>query len=234
MEQKGVVANARERVRDAVRSEIVAAAREQMAVEGAGALSLRAVARQLGMASSAVYRYFKSRDDLLTALIIDAYDDLGSDVEAAVAGSGKGRARWEGACRAVRRWALGHPHEYTLIYGSPVPGYQAPELTVGPASRVILALAGVLVDAQREGEIEVTEDTPLPSALEAQIRTVAELAAPDVPLTVLVKSLVAWTQLFGEVNFELFGQLHGIVSDPADLFEYAIETMSDLVGFIRE
>lgn len=204
-----------------------------MAVEGAGALSLRAVARQLGMASSAVYRYFKSRDDLLTALIIDAYDDLGGDVEVAVKGSEDGRLRWVSACRAVRQWALAHPHEYTLIYGSPVPGYQAPELTVGPASRVILALAGVLVDAQRGGEIDVRELDTLPEGLEEQARLLSEFAAPGVPPIVVARALVAWTQLFGEVNFELFGQLHGIVADPADLFDYAIATMTDLVGFRR-
>src|ERR1700733_2396381 len=79
MEAKNAVVSARERVRAEVRSEIVNAAREQMALEGAGALSLRAVARELGMASSAVYRYFKSRDELLTALIIEAYDALGSE-----------------------------------------------------------------------------------------------------------------------------------------------------------
>ena len=74
MEPTGVVASARERVRDAVRGEIIVAARVQLGTEGAGALSLRAVARELGMASSAVYRYFKSRDELLTALIVEAYD----------------------------------------------------------------------------------------------------------------------------------------------------------------
>jgi AcrR family transcriptional regulator len=185
------------------------------------------------MASSAVYRYFKSRDDLLTALIIDAYDDLGGDVEVAVKGSEDGRLRWVSACRAVRQWALAHPHEYTLIYGSPVPGYQAPELTVGPASRVILALAGVLVDAQRGGEIDVRELDTLPEGLEEQARLLSEFAAPGVPPIVVARALVAWTQLFGEVNFELFGQLHGIVADPADLFDYAIATMTDLVGFRR-
>ncbi len=230
MEPNRVVVNARERVRDAVRSEIVAAAREQMAIEGAGALSLRAVARQLGMASSAVYRYFKSRDDLLTALIIEAYDSLGGAVEAAVAGEDDGRGRWEGACRAVRSWALGHPHEYTLIYGSPVPGYRAPELTTGPASRVVLALAGILIDATKAGELIMVTNDMLPPAVDAEVRHLAELAAPDVPPVVIARALVAWSQLFGLVSFELFGQLNDFIQDRAELFDYAVSAMADFVG----
>jgi AcrR family transcriptional regulator len=86
------------------------------------------------MVSSAVYRYFPSRDDLLTALIIDGYNALGSaagDADAAC----RATTRRLVACRAVRDWALAHPHEYSLVYGSPVPGYQAPEQTAGPATR---------------------------------------------------------------------------------------------------
>jgi AcrR family transcriptional regulator len=201
-----------------------------MAVEGAGALSLRAVARQLGMASSAVYRYFKSRDDLLTALIIEAYDNLGETVEDAARGEMNGRKRWEEACRAVRSWALAHPHEYTLIYGSPVPGYHAPELTIGPASRVVLALASILVDATKTEELIVAVEPGLPAGVEAEARNLAELAAPGVAPVVIARALVAWSQLFGQVNFELFGQLHGVIQDPAGLFDYGVGTMADLIG----
>ena len=114
-------------------SEIKAEARRQLAAGGAQQLSLRAVARELGMVSSAVYRYFPSRDDLLTALIIDAYDALGEAAEAAAGRLRQTavRARWTAACHAVRDWAKAHPHEYALIYGSPVPGYQAPQETIG-------------------------------------------------------------------------------------------------------
>jgi AcrR family transcriptional regulator len=128
----------RERLRAEMTLEIKAAASRQLAEHGAAALSLRAVARELGLASSAVYRYFKSRDELLTELIIDAYDSLGQAAEDAEGHLDRQDlfGRWSATCHAVRRWALGHPHEYALIYGSPVPGYQAPRATVGPASRV--------------------------------------------------------------------------------------------------
>lgn len=112
--------------------EITDAARRQLAESGAAALSLRAIARELGMVSSALYRYFPSRDDLLTALIIEAYNAIGEAVEEAVATGDTPRARWRAAAAAVRHWAIGHPHEYTLLYGSPVPGYQAPQDTIRP------------------------------------------------------------------------------------------------------
>src|ERR1700704_5827414 len=129
---RGARARARIEVTAAIKDE----ARRQLAAEGASKLSLRAVARELGMVSSALYRYFPSRDDLLTSLIVDAYDSLGEAAECALAETEKKDhvERGIAVCRAVREWALGHPHEYALIYGSPVPGYTAPLDTVGPAS----------------------------------------------------------------------------------------------------
>ena len=86
------------------------------------------------MVSSAIYRYFPSRDDLLTALIVDGYNAIGEVAEQADAAcpAGEYTGRWLAVCRAVRDWALAHPHEYALVYGSPVPGYQAPQQTIGP------------------------------------------------------------------------------------------------------
>lgn len=152
---------ARARARIEVTAAIKEEARRQLAAEGAARLSLRAVARELGMVSSALYRYFPSRDDLLTALIIDAYDSLGEAAEAAHAAAAQEgpRQRWVAVCAAVRRWALAHPHEYALIYGSPVPGYHAPETTVPAAARVGLLLIGIVRDAHRGPGLA---DLPLP------------------------------------------------------------------------
>src|SRR5262245_28862138 len=127
-------ASIRARVRAEMTEEIKAIARRHLASDGAN-LSLRAVARDLGVVSSAIYRYFASRDELLTALIIDAYNSLGESIERADAAQPREelRARWLAVAHSVRDWALAQPHEYALIYGSPVPGYQAPRDTVGPA-----------------------------------------------------------------------------------------------------
>jgi AcrR family transcriptional regulator len=144
---------ARERVRAELIREITEAARRQLAVDGAPGLSLRAVAREMGMVSSAIYRYFPSRDDLLTALIIDGYNAVGEAVEQADAACSRDDypGRWLATCRAVRDWALANPHEYALVYGSPVPGYRAPERTIGPASRAAAVVGKIISDAYRAG-----------------------------------------------------------------------------------
>src|SRR5689334_500292 len=145
----------RARVRAEMTEEIKAVARRHLATDGAN-LSLRAVARDLGMASSAVYRYFASRDELLTALIIDAYNSVGETAERAATGD-SALDRFLSLTHAVRDWALADPHQWALIYGSPVPGYEAPQDTIGPATRVVLLIAAVVRDAYQNGEIEERE-----------------------------------------------------------------------------
>jgi AcrR family transcriptional regulator len=255
------IQTARQRARAELTTEIKAEARRQLAAEGAQRLSLRAVARELGMASSALYRYFPSRDDLLTALIIDAYDAIGESAER----SGQAlrpadiRGRWRACCHAVRDWALANPHEYALIYGSPVPGYQAPQETVASATRASAVLGGLLTDtwsARAAGRPDNTRpehlrpqdprpqdprpqdprpehsrpEHPLPQPLAGQAEAIAAAVAPGVPGPMMTRGLIAWTQLFGMISFELFGQFAG-VAEPADaLFAYAVDQMADFVG----
>ncbi|MFF7246144.1 TetR/AcrR family transcriptional regulator [Embleya sp. NPDC008237] len=228
----GATRTARDRARAELAHEIKAAARRHLAAEGAQQLSLRAVARELGMASSALYRYFPSRDDLLTALIVDAYNAVGERAERAVEAAAPAehpRAAWRGLCDAVRDWARAHPHEYALIYGSPVPGYQAPEHTLAPFARVPFALLRILRDSGQDFA-RPSGASALPGPLAAQLQTVVEASGLDVPPQVLARALFAWTGVFGIVSFELFGQLAGSV-DPADpFFAYAVERHADLLG----
>lgn len=221
---------ARDRARAELTHEIKAAARRQLATEGAERLSLRAVSRELGMVSSALYRYFPSRDDLLTALIIDAYDALGAEAEAAATRMSSGPVDgWLAVCAAVREWARAHPHEYALIYGSPVAGYKAPQTTIEPASRVALVLLGLLRQARDDKRLDPLDGVPEPDGLLAQqVDVLAELA-PGVPRKNLLRMAIAWTQLFGMVSFELFGQLVGTM-DPAD--EFFAETSRQMAEFI--
>jgi AcrR family transcriptional regulator len=223
-------AGTRARVRAALTREIVDTARRQLATDGAAALSLRAVARELGMASSAVYRYFPSRDDLLTALIVDAYDALGAAAEEAEAPVPRAdlRGRLHATAAAVRAWALAHPHEYALVYGSPVPGYAAPQATTGPAARVGLLLSRVVSDGLAAGVIEPgTEgaDATLAPGLAAL------LEIPESPgASIAARSVLVWTALFGLVNFELFGHTHNVVVDDKAYFHDAVNRLGDLLG----
>lgn len=136
-------------------AEIKAVARRHLETDGAN-LSLRAVARDMGMVSSALYRYFASRDDLLTALILDAYNALGEAAEAAdaaVTGRSQLRARWLATARGIRGWALRTPAEYALLFGTPVPGYAAPADTITAAARTPVVLIRILADGFASGAL---------------------------------------------------------------------------------
>ncbi|WP_433590423.1 TetR/AcrR family transcriptional regulator [Nocardia sp. CA-145437] len=223
---------ARARARAEITREITDAARRQLAESGAPALSLRAIARELGMVSSALYRYFPSRDDLLTTLIIEAYDSIADAVENAVAAADTPRAQWRAISHAVRDWAKAHPHEYALVYGSPVPGYRAPESTVGPASRVPVAALGVVNRAWKSASLTVS-DEPVDPVLAAQSAGIAEQVAPGLPEVAVVRGVMAWTQLYGTVTFELFGQLDNSMDPAGPFFAYSVEAMADFIGLTR-
>lgn len=260
------IRGARERARIEVTAAIKDEARKQLAAEGAAKLSLRAVARELGMASSALYRYFPSRDDLLTALIVDAYDSVGEAAEhahrtaveesagaaagtaaaasatepagtvaaastTASARTGAHLARWVTVACAVRDWALAHPHEYALIYGSPVPGYTAPQDTVGPASRVGLVLIAVVEDAHREEGLALP---PLAEELRPEAERLAADVAPGLPPAVAVPLVAAWSQLFGLLSFEIFGQFNRVVKAREVFFRQAVTELARTVGLLGE
>src|ERR687897_3790536 len=147
----------RARAREQTMRDIVRIGRAHLATEGAAALSLRAVARDLGIVSSAVYRYVASRDELLTLLVVDGYDELGDAVDAALSrvDDTDHAARLVAIGRAVRAWALAEPATYALLFGSPVPGYEAPaERTTGPGTRVVTALVRLWEEAYAAGAVQ--------------------------------------------------------------------------------
>lgn len=223
----------RQEARQRTTAELMAAARAQLAEVGAAGLSLREVARRIGMVSSAVYRYVDSRDDLLTRLIIEAYDDLGQAAEEA-AGSHEADGdldRWAATAHAIRDWAIGHPHQYLLLYGSPVPGYAAPQDTVGPGTRVTFALVGVLVDAHAAGRLEPpAAPVPVADDLLVEMAELAGVARTEVdPATILV-FLAAWTQMFGLIGFEITSQTRGMVTDHRSLFDATVRQLGHHVG----
>ncbi|WP_426570926.1 TetR/AcrR family transcriptional regulator [Aquihabitans sp. McL0605] len=224
---------ARARARVEMTNDIKVAAHRQLVEVGPDGVSLRAVARELGVVSSAVYRYFASRDELLTALIIDGYDAVGAVAEHAAAAS-VGRPvgeRWALVARSVRAWSLAHPHDYALVYGSPVPGYQAPADTVSPALRVTVAAMTVVAEGVEAGEIDVTPTSPVARPVHADftlIRAGMDIAIPD---EVMARAIAAWTGLLGHISYELFGHLHNGITDYDAFFEHQLDrTTRGLVG----
>ena len=224
---------ARERVRAELTAEITEVARRQLGEVGAAALSLRAVARELGMASSALYRYFPSRDDLLTRLIIDGYDALGAAAEGADGLAAPPGERWLAVCRAVRTWALAHPHEYALLFGSPVPGYRAPADTVPAASRVGIVLGRILGDAARAGALPETAGDRDRTLISDEAVDVLGGDHPALDETVRVRALLAWSSLYGTISFELFGHFVGSVEDADRYFDRAMGELAGLIGLGR-
>jgi AcrR family transcriptional regulator len=209
--------------------EIKLVARRHLATDGAN-LSLRAVARDMGMASSAVYRYFASRDELLTALIIDAYDSVGAHAEEAEnREKGSYVDRLLAAANAVREWALANPHEWALIYGSPVPGYQAPTDTVGPATRVILLIGRIVHAAFEAGAL--ADRPPITGRYAEELAAVAQQFAPGTSPRVVGAGMAAFIQLCGAVSAELFGQLNNSVDeDRRGFFEFQMRGAAAFIG----
>ncbi|MGW2618895.1 TetR/AcrR family transcriptional regulator [Streptomyces sp. NPDC001500] len=230
---------ARERARIEFTAEIKAVARRQLAESGAAALSLRAVARELGLASaSALYRYFPSRDALLTALILDSYTSLSDAAEAAYATLDAADAepadvleRWVGVCHAVRDWALAHPHEYALIYGSPIPGYTAPQDTVAQATRLPYLIGALFSDRLGEDGRRPADAPPaMPDEARRSLGPLLSALPPDTPADLVMSSLMAWTYLLGALSFELFGHRRAIIADPRAFFDHEARRLGAALG----
>ena len=223
----------RQLARERTEAEILRIAREHLSSTGPAALSLRAIARELGIVSSAIYRYVSCRDDLLTLLVIDAYTSLGDAVDQAVCAvvDDDHLGRFLALGRAVRTWALAEPARYGLLYGTPVPGYDAPgERTIEPGTRVIVTLARTTEEAWHAGHLRL-EDPDEPVALAEDLDRIRTEFALTAPPAVLERTALVWSALFGCVSFEVFGQYGAdTFSDPAALFEAHLRRLAGLLG----
>lgn len=224
----------RQEGRERIEAAIVEIGRRHLVTEGAAGLSLRAIARELGMVSSAVYRYVANRDDLLTLLVVDAYSELGDAVDRAVAGVPAEldwQARVVAMARAMRQWAVEQPARWALLYGSPVPGYHAPaERTVGPGTRVVGALFSVVAAAMAAGELAdpgVAVGQPLSADFD-RLRAEFDFPGGD---SILAKCFLLWAALVGAVSLEVFGQYGAdTLTDPGLAFEVQIGLLVEMLA----
>ena len=205
----------RERYRAQVHAEIKHRAWEQLATTGVSALSLNAIAKRMGMSGPALYRYFASRDELLTELIRDAYRSLADRVRAAFDAGADVAA----LARTIRDWALEDPHRYFLVYGTPVPGYHAPDETTKISSEIM----AVLIDAHAALSPQRAA-TPFDTHLENHRGWTDGHPAPPAALH---RALSFWTRLHGVLSLELAGHFSGMDFDPALLFD---EEVNDLLA----
>jgi AcrR family transcriptional regulator len=224
----------RERLREATRDEIKAAARQQMKAEGSAAISLRAIARDLGMTAPALYRYYSSRDDLITALIVDAYTSQADWLERACAlfPAGDHAGRLLMFVLAYREWSLAHPQDYALVYGTPIPGYHAPwEVTAPAAQRVMAIVLDLLRAAWQDKALTLPDQyAHVPAAFRQQLAEAAAVAGYTVPLPLLHLAMVTWGHLQGLISLEMFGHLVLLGSQAGEVYRLEAEALLKRVG----
>jgi AcrR family transcriptional regulator len=213
----------RERYRAQVRAEVKQAALAQLAQAGPGGISISAIGRQLGVSGPALYRYFASRDELLTELVIDAYHDLADALTAAtshVPGQDP-RGRLEALARAYRSWALAQPHRYRLLFGPPLPGYDAhAQRLIDAAQKAMNLLLDILGAAGDRAAI------PPPQPLASQLAAWAQPHHPGTGPATALRAVLVWSRLHGIVSLEIAGNFASMDLDPGQLFEIQLATLT--------
>jgi AcrR family transcriptional regulator len=215
-------------------SRIKAAARQQMAQHGTAGLSLRAIARQLGVTAPAIYNYFPRLEDLITALIVDAFNALADAIQAAevAAQSDLCGPKIIASCLAYRAWAVAYPVDFQLIYGNPIPGYAAPgEITVPLARRPFDGLFRLFLEAYQSGELVIPEVyEPVPASITAHFAAWLPTVGYDFPDALLCLLMSGWARIHGMVMLELFEHIGPVVGDPAAFYRYELDAFFQQLG----
>ncbi|WP_211699150.1 TetR/AcrR family transcriptional regulator [Mycobacterium spongiae] len=219
--------------RERIEAKIIELGRRQLVDRGAAGVSLRAIARELGMVSSAVYRYVSGRDQLLALLLVDADSDLADAVDRAR--DGVVADSWSDDVIAIahvaRRWAIAHPERWALLYGSPIPDHHSQsDRPAGVGTRVVGALFDAIDAGIAIGDIRLTNDVapqPMSSDFE-RIRHEFGFPGDD---HVIAKCFLLWAGLVGAISLEVFGQYGtDTVSDPEGLFETQVRLLTDILA----
>jgi AcrR family transcriptional regulator len=236
----------RDRLRAATTQEIIQTARRLLVQQGPDAVSLRAIAREMGMTAPALYRYFDSHEELLRHVVADIFTDLSSHVRAAIhsaadAGSGDLTdaeimvVKMIAGCREFRAWTLVHVPEFSMIFGSPLPGLEAlreinrdPTIDCGyKFGQLFLDLFG---DLYRRRPFAIPADDDIDPALRGQLVRYRELTQSDLPLGALQTFLRCWVLLYGAVSLEAFGHLQFALDDPSPMFELMLADLAPMIG----
>jgi AcrR family transcriptional regulator len=228
----------RERQRENTREEIKSIARQHMREQGTASISLRAIARDMGLTVTALYRYYASRDDLITALILDAFNALADFIEAAShkLPTDQYANRLFALMVAYRQWALDNSADFQLIYGNPIPGYQAPaELTVAAARRSFDEVLNILGGALRAGQITLPETyQQLPPRLSEHMRALTNTDGYEALLPMMYVGVVGWARMHGMIMLELFDHTPPVVGDPDEFYRFEVLQLIHSVGLKPE
>lgn len=226
----------REKILDITREEIKDTARQLMAEKGTAGLSIRAIAREMGMTAPALYHYFASLNDLITALILDAFNQLADTLESAAVNPvlSSVAERLTAVANANRQWALAHPIDFQLIYGNPIPNYEQPtDKTYPPARRSFQVTAGLFVEAMENGEINLpVRYRELPAVIEESLQQLTLVDGHDLPPPALYLAATAWAKIHGHVMLELFDLIQPVIADVDAFFAYETRNFLQQTGLI--
>jgi AcrR family transcriptional regulator len=236
----------RDRLRAATTQEIIQTARRLLVTQGAEAVSLRAIAREMGMTAPALYRYFDSHEELLRHVVGDIFTEIADHVRGAIAAAGDAAdpdcsqaesmaIKMIAGCREFRAWALAHVPEFNMLFGSPIPGldhrYQAERDPTADSGyefgQVFLELFGNLY---RKRPFPIPADADIQPGLAGQLAKYRDLTKADLPLGALQTFLRCWVLLYGTVSLEVFGHMHFALDDPAPMFELMLADMAEMIG----
>ncbi|GHD45639.1 TetR/AcrR family transcriptional regulator [Streptomyces galbus] len=223
----------RERLRAEAAQEIKTIALKHMAENGTAAVSLRAIAREMGMTAGAIYSYYDTRDDLITALVADVYNSLAQALEEAVAAAPEGPvAQVVAYGQAYRNWAVANPQEFRLVYGDPAPGYRVPPCSAAAEAehRACTALTGVVVAAWPWAQRLHADSGYDWDDYDPEFVKTVRSAFPDLHPAAVAVALRLWGRLHGLVSLEIYGHLRPQVQDPAKLYHAELVDLTHLLG----
>jgi AcrR family transcriptional regulator len=232
----------RDRLRAATSEEIIATARRLLVASGPDAMSLRAIAREMGMTAPGLYRYFDSHEVLLRHVCASIFTELGADIQQALdsapvpAGSRdvseKLAVKMIAACREFRRWSLNNPGEFGLVFGVPLPGLDYGHYDV--ADECALEFAGtfftLFLELWTRAQFPVPEAGDIDPGLLDQLERYRTALGTDIPVGAVLTFLRCWTVLYGGVAMEVFGHMKFALEDAAPMFELTLGDLAALVG----
>ena len=235
----------RDRVRASTSQEIIQTARRLLISQGSAALSLRAIAREMGMTAPALYRYFGSYETLIHHVVADIFAELSDYVEAAVSAAQPDQAGGPtsadaaaagmmAGCRAFRQWSVAHPAEFAMIFGAPLPGVDLHQYHDDPlmecGKRFGQIFMRLFVDLWQIQPFHVPADADMAPQFRAQLGRYRDALGTDLPLGVLQTFLRCWVSLYGTVTLEVFGHLRFALDDPAQMFELMLTDLAAMIG----
>jgi AcrR family transcriptional regulator len=238
----------RDRLRAATKDEIIATARRLLVRDGPGSVTLRAIAREMGMTAPGLYRYYASHEELIRHLVAGIFTELAADVDAAIKAAAEAHpwpvegmaeglrehitAEMAAACHAFRHWALTHQAEFSLVFGVPLPGIDDGRWDIADECAVLFA--GVYFTLFRKLWDSIPFPVPVPESIDpgllAQLESYKVAIGTDLPAGAVLRFLRCWMLLYGAVAMEVFGHLGFALADPSAMFDLTIGDIAALVG----